>query len=221
MKSNGFYPNRFGWEIIVFLVVIVLVAASPSAPVLGEPLLKPDVPKMDTTETPQAPSARSSKPSSPLQGKVERAERYHKSLGGRASGGQAGGWGRGRADIRRKMQAGAKQDNLDAQVESGIGIIGVKFIMVIGRPPVINRVFPQTPAFEKGLKPDDVIVAVDGIPTYGLAKEEVYDMIVGTPGTPVTLSIKRAGDFMAVTMTRMDLNDITDPFIRRDYMMNM
>jgi hypothetical protein len=183
--------------------------------------LKPDVPKLDTRSQPPSPPGPDAKPRSPLQGKVERQDKYSNSLGGYASGGQPGGWGKGRADITRKMRAGAKNNSMGAQVESGIGIIGVKFVMFIGRPPVINRVFPATPAAQMGLQVNDMIVAVDGVPTFGLTKEEVYDMIVGAPGSPVTLSIKRAGDYIAVTMTRMDLNDLTDPFVRRDYMMNM
>lgn len=115
----------------------------------------------------------------------------------------------------------AQVKDLQADVESGIGIIGVKFVLFAGRNPVINRVFPLTPAFKSGIQPNDVIVAVDGVPTMGLSKEEVYDMIVGTPGTTVTLSVQSSGDFRAVTMVRMDLNDITDPFVRRDYMMSM
>ena len=182
--------------------------------------LKPDVPKLDTrVQTDQAqPEA---KAKAPLQGKIEKVDKFGNPLGGYASGGPGGGIGRGRAGIPRKMKGGANSDNFAVQAESGIGIIGVKFVLFMGRPPVINRVFAQTPAADMGLQVNDVIVAVDGIPTVGLTKEEVYDMIVGTPGTAVTLSINREGDYRAVTMTRMDLNDISDPFIRRDYMMNM
>lgn len=183
------------------------------------PQLKPDTPRIDTRAVPAEPGG-GEKPKTPLQGKVQKTEKGG-GLSGSASGGQSGGWGRGRADIRRKATGSVKQDNLSAQVESGIGIIGVKFVLFAGRPPVINRVFPQTPAQEVGLRQNDVILAVDGVPTVGLTKEEVYDMIVGTPGTTVTLSINRDGDYMAVTMRRMDLNDITDPFVRRDYMMSM
>jgi hypothetical protein len=203
------------------LAFVALSVSSAPAWAQDAPVLKPDVPKLDTRLIAPPPSAPVGKPRSALQGKVEKVDQYGNPLGGFASGGQGGGWGRGRSDSRRRMKAGAQNDRLTAQTESGIGIIGVKFVMFIGRPPVINRVFQQTPAYEMGLQVNDTIVAVDGVPTHGLTKEEVYDMIIGTPGTPVTLSIKRQGDFMAVTMTRMDLNDITDPFIRRDYMMSM
>jgi C-terminal processing protease CtpA/Prc len=71
------------------------------------------------------------------------------------------------------------------------------------------------------MQPGDAIVAVDGVPTYGLAKEEVYDLIIGSPRTKVNVSIMRSGDFKVYTCTRMDINDLTDPMVRRDYMMAM
>lgn len=107
------------------------------------------------------------------------------------------------------------------QATSGYGIIGVKFVLTPGRPPIINRVFMGTPAAKVGLAPDDAIIAVDGVPTFGLTKEEVYDLIIGSPGTSVNVSIRRNGDFRVVSCTRMDINDITDPVVRRDYLMSM
>ena len=41
------------------------------------------------------------------------------------------------------------------------------------------------------------------------------------PETPVTVSVVRNGDFIARTMNRMDFNDITDPMVKRDYLMSM
>jgi membrane-associated protease RseP (regulator of RpoE activity) len=115
----------------------------------------------------------------------------------------------------------ANQSPLAVQATSGYGIIGVKFVLALGKPPVINRVFAGTPAAKVGLQPNDTIVAVDGVPTYGLSKEEVYDLIIGSPGTSVNVSIMRGADFRVVNCTRMDINDITDPLVRRDYLMNM
>jgi hypothetical protein len=37
----------------------------------------------------------------------------------------------------------------------------------------------------------------------------------------VTLSIQRRGDYTSYKMLRMDLNDITDPYVRRDYLTHM
>jgi hypothetical protein len=120
------------------------------------------------------------------------------------------------------LKGNANSPVLNSAATSGFGIIGVKFVLAIGKPPIINRVFPGTPAFSLGMAPGDAIVAVDGVPTYGLAKEEVYDLIIGSPGTKVNVSVMRTGgDFKVYTCTRMDINDLTDPLVRRDYLMSM
>ncbi len=187
--------------VLAALLPIWLFTASPVCNA-DEPALKPDVPRMDGA----GPGAGSG----PLKGKIQIKEH----LPG-FSGQQ------GRID-RRGLRGRAEDRTLSGQVESMIGIIGVKFIMFAGAAPVISQIFPYTPAAGSDLRLRDVIVAVDGIPTLGLTKDEVYDMIVGTPGTPVTLSVRGAGDeFRAVTLTRMDLNELKDPLVRRDYMLHM
>ncbi len=210
--------KRTIWLAICSLgLVLTLLAPLSGAPAWAQlTQLKPDVPKLDTPSEPVKPKA----PSGPLKGNIQHNDTFRQNvLPGFIQGqGNLKGWGRG---TMGKNVLKGKTNQLETEVESGIGIIGVKFILLSGRPPVINRVFPLTPAYKSGLQPNDVIVAVDGVPTLGLSKEEVYDMIVGTPGTTVTLSVSRSGDFSAVTMTRMDLNDISDPFVRRDYMMSM
>lgn len=122
---------------------------------------------------------------------------------------------------RAKLDKERAPINLNAQAQSGVGIIGVKFLIGFNLPPTINRVFPGTPAFNAGIRVNDIIVAVDGVPTSGLTKEEVYAMIVGLPETPVTISILRNGDFLPKTMKRMDFNDIPDPGVKADYLMSI
>ena len=130
-----------------------------------------------------------------------------------------------RAAQSNPLKANVGNNNLSANasntVPNGIGIIGVKFLLAFGRMPMINRVFPGTPAWTMGLHAQDVIVAVDGVPTLGLSKEDVYGMIVGRPDTEVTISIRRNGNFIAKTMKRMDFNDIPDPMVRQDYLMSI
>lgn len=187
-------------------------------------LLKPDTPKLDTT----IPKSKMM-----LKGGVEHHEAGDTS--NKLSTGASTSTAKIKANKFKFQTATAKPDRskplrssindggnrLSAAAESGIGIIGVKFVLAFGRPPVINRVFPGTPAAQVGLRNNDVIVAVDGVPTFGLSKEEVYQMIIGSPGTPVTVSVSRNGDITARSMTRMDFNDLTDPMVRRDYLLNM
>ena len=178
-------------------------------------MLKPAVPELDSLvpqTAPPIPSQPAPKSNPALKGGIQRSIKQNQP--NMRSG-------IGQSDWDRFLRGDARDQGLSGGANSGIGIIGVKFVMSMGRPPVINRVFPLTPAFKVGLRNDDIIVAVDGIPTVGLSKEEVYDMIVGLPGTEVTLSIQRQGDYSSYKMLRMDLNDITDPYVRRDYLTHM
>ena len=203
----------------VVLAIFILLANSEAGLCESETEfnLKSDTAKLDTTIKP--------KKLEPLRGSVQHSQQMSPSkkepLSGSAGTSASKGLS-GRAVNSGSLLKGrakeVKPSKLNAELQSGIGIIGVKFIMAFGQPPVINRVFPQTPASENDLHSNDIIVAVDGIPTYGLTKEEVYNMIVGTPNTPVTISVRRKGDFQVHTMQRMDLNDIVDPRVRRDYM---
>ncbi|MGH9547827.1 MAG: S41 family peptidase [Terriglobales bacterium] len=212
---------------VKWLAVVLLICpyAGARADNTADNVLRSDTPKLDNTIP---------KSSTMLKGGVVHHEKPEagkpppKLSTGASTGKVKGGLGRlfsgsAKADKTKPLRATAANNDskLDASVESGVGIIGVKFVLAFGRPPVINRVFPGTPAANVGLRNGDVIVAVDGVPTFGLSKEEVYQMIVGTPGTPVTLSVSRAGDFIARTMNRMDFNDLTDPAVRRDYLLNM
>ena len=51
----------------------------------------------------------------------------------------------------------------------------------------------DTPAWRKGLKAGDVIVAIDGKSTAGFSTEDAAKMIRGPAGTTVTLTIRRPG----------------------------
>jgi len=200
--------------LLAFLSVSVIPVAlgEPEA----EPLLKLDVPRLAAPKPPLKGSVQQNvAPTPPVAPKPlsGAASDSNKTLNGKANSKSIGGLFK----RKPKVDAEVKQDTLNAQAQLGIGIIGVKFVMALGRPPVINRVFPGTPAFEQGLKRDDIIVAVDGVPTFGLTKDEVFNMIVGTPNTPVSISIRHNQDFRVCKMIRMDFNDIKDPQVRRDY----
>ena len=190
------------------------------------PLLKPDRPKLDTPSEAVGDKARK-----PLKGQVQTNVQSPARLrsGASASGGlSSAGSGRrspygqalkGRSDantLRGRGEAG----ELNGGATSSVGIIGVRFEMYQGGPPVVKTVFPYTPAARFDVRQLDIIVAVDGVPTLGLTKEEVYDLIVGSPGTPVTLSLSRSGDYRVLTLTRMDLLEIPDPRVRAAYIVS-
>lgn len=193
---------------------LVLTSVLPSLSEEISSTYKLAEPKLDTTHTEAKP-----KPRLPLTGNIQRTERHHTPpLRGKSIFG--GHYGQAKESLRGRADDSLSKP-LVTQVQSSVGIIGVKFVATMGHPPVINQVFPGTPAEEKGLRVYDKIVAVDGIPTAGLTKDEVFDLIVGSPGTQVTLSIMRGNDFQAVNCVRMDINELTDPRVRRDYMINL
>jgi carboxyl-terminal processing protease len=69
--------------------------------------------------------------------------------------------------------------------------------MLIGEPTkgtiVVDRVFPNTPAEEAGVREGDHIIAVDTIPTASLEYGKVSDLLRGVPGTPVSVTYSRPG----------------------------
>lgn len=60
----------------------------------------------------------------------------------------------------------------------------------------------DTPAFRAGLMPEDKVLEIDGKSTKDLPVEKCIDLLTGTPGTPVTLTIERKGEKLTVTITR-------------------
>lgn len=214
-------------------LVLAVVSVCLTGPAMAdeELLLKPAVPKLDqaapdgtSMSRPQSEVKESPKQQrGALKGGVEHTTQFQQAparkrfQGNLDQGGLFGGTQKPQSDRLR-----SRANLMNLQTQRSIGIIGVKFVIAYGHPPVINRVFPGTPAASAGLRINDIIVAIDGVPTYGLTKEECYDLIVGTPNTPVTLSVQtKTGGFEVKTMNRMDFNDLTDPAIRRDYMMSI
>lgn len=175
---------------------------------------KADLPKLDSSLPDETKLKVKSKSGNRLQGGVEHRSKIKPSGSARLIPGRA------RSD-GGTLKARAKDDSLQSQAQASIGIVGVKFVSTVGRAPVINEVFPGTPAADVGLRVYDVIVAVDGVPTLGLTKDEIFDLIVGSPGTPVNLSIMRNGDYSVVNCTRMDITELTDARVRRDYLIHM
>jgi carboxyl-terminal processing protease len=72
---------------------------------------------------------------------------------------------------------------------TGIGI----YVDFRGEYPVITGVLPSTPAERAGLRPDDVILKINGHDARGLKAQQASSLIQGPEGTTVSLQIQRGG----------------------------
>jgi carboxyl-terminal processing protease len=70
-----------------------------------------------------------------------------------------------------------------------------------GRAIVVAAV-PGSPADRAGLRPGDVLVGIDTTAITGNRLETAVALLAGTPGTPVTLRIRRAGELLSPVLRR-------------------
>jgi carboxyl-terminal processing protease len=79
--------------------------------------------------------------------------------------------------------------------------IGTEVDSINGRP-TITRVFAGSPAQRSGVRPGDVIIAVDGVSAAGRSLNTVVSRILGPAGTRVSVRLRRGTAFIDLTMTR-------------------
>src|SRR5579885_3168634 len=65
----------------------------------------------------------------------------------------------------------------------------------------ISVTFPGSPAEHAGLKPGDVITAVNGKSVQGDSEDQLHNLITGPEGTSVTMTIKRPGQDQSFDVT--------------------
>jgi len=73
---------------------------------------------------------------------------------------------------------------------------------------IVVEPFVGSPAYKAGLRPNDVIVNVNGKGTDGLTSTEVVDLLKGPRGTPVRVKVQRgeSTDEITVDMIRDEIN---------------
>src|SRR5688500_5807975 len=100
------------------------------------------------------------------------------------------------------MTAEEREERNDALSGSYVGI-GVRINETDEGLPQVTSVFPGSPAEAAGLKPDDVIVAVDGKTTVERSMDEVAGWVRGEAGTTAEVTIRRAdGTGQTVSLLR-------------------
>ena len=71
--------------------------------------------------------------------------------------------------------------------------VGMRVGQRTGGVTMVYEPFKGSPAFRAGIRPGDVIAAVNDKPAAGLSSTEVADMLKGPRGTTVKISVKRDG----------------------------
>jgi len=82
--------------------------------------------------------------------------------------------------------------DMQAETSGQFGGLGLEVSQADGFIKVISPI-DGTPAAKAGVKPGDVIVAIDGKPIIGITLTKAVDLMRGPPGSDITLTIKRAG----------------------------
>jgi len=95
----------------------------------------------------------------------------------------------GHTDFMTPEERAARNDALSG---SYVGI-GVQLDTTEGGEPRIVTVFRDSPADKAGLRTDDIILEVDGVPAAGKSTSDVVESIRGEAGTTVELTV-RAGE---------------------------
>lgn len=87
-------------------------------------------------------------------------------------------------ELREQMQG--KYYGVGMRIQSRPGRLG-KLVTVVVLP------IPGSPAFRVGLRPGDIIIAVNGKPTGDLSSVQVADLLKGPKGTVARVSVSREG----------------------------
>jgi carboxyl-terminal processing protease len=95
-------------------------------------------------------------------------------------------------------------EDMQTQTRGEFGGLGIEVTMENGLVKVVSPI-DDTPAAKAGLQPADLITHIDAKPVTDLTLTEAVDKMRGTPGTKVTLTIRRgglSGQPFDVTLTR-------------------
>lgn len=92
---------------------------------------------------------------------------------------------------------------MKSETEGKFGGVGIRIAIREGRLTVVTPL-PGTPAYELGILPGDTIMKIEGKDTKDITLPQAVELLRGTPGTKVTISILREGvkDLIDFTITR-------------------
>ena len=98
------------------------------------------------------------------------------------------------------------------------GVIGMVSTQMWGERPVVTRIFPTSPAAFAGIQAGDIVIkANDHTFRGGDGPMEFWHQIAGKANTPVDVTIMREKQTLTFHMLRMNIEDIKDDAVRRQY----
>jgi carboxyl-terminal processing protease len=80
-------------------------------------------------------------------------------------------------------------------------------VIARGEHTVVMSPYVGTPAYKAGIRPGDVIVKIDDKPAQGLSSSEIADLLRGSRGTTVKITVSREGyaDSLVFNVTRDEI----------------
>jgi carboxyl-terminal processing protease len=88
------------------------------------------------------------------------------------------------------------------------GILGIEVPVGTGRvkkdaPYIVVGVYEESPAYKAGIRPDDIILQIDGIDILGMEHESIYkNLLQGKAGSKVSFLIKRKEQTLIIEAVR-------------------
>ncbi len=103
------------------------------------------------------------------------------------------------------------------KMEYGIlGMVSVK--LPLADHYLVVKVIPGCPAAEAGIKPGDKQISTNGhVWTSKDTRKTYWQISDGKAGTPVDLVLMRKGEMLQFHLTRMNIEDLPNPSLRRIY----
>jgi len=115
------------------------------------------------------------------------------------------------------LKGNIREDISHIKPQTGIGVIGLRFIHQSGFSSYVEEIYPNSPASRGGLRPQDLIFAIDGVRTDRLNSDGVYQLLSGEPGTKIKIFITRGHAMFNVELIREDLVNFS-PDIQNRYL---
>lgn len=110
----------------------------------------------------------------------------------------------------------SESNNDSDSKNTAVGIVGFSFKYAGLDHPCIGNVLPEGPAANLDIKSGDLLMAVAGKDTAMLSIQGARQLLLGQPGSPVTIVLKRPNQASkTVVLTRMSSSEIKDKRLRQ------